>query len=123
NLATQMRETNEYLVRQRTNINAQVKTVVNQINSYVERIHDANTQIVKARASASQHEPNDLLDQRDQLLAELNELVGVTVFEQDGKFNLAVGNGQIVSGGESSDPSHPQQDAAYPPSGVGLSPR
>src|SRR5690606_37454109 len=84
NLTTQIRETNEYLVRQRTNINAQVKTVVNQINSYVERIHDANTQIVKARASASQHEPNDLLDQRDQLLAELNELVGVTVFEQDG---------------------------------------
>src|SRR5690606_29695293 len=114
NLATQMRETNEYLVRQRTNINAQVKTVVNQINSYVERIHDANTQIVKARASASQHEPNDLLDQRDQLLAELNELVGVTVFEQDGKFNLAVGNGQIVLGGDTVYPLHAQPAADDP---------
>jgi flagellar hook-associated protein 1 FlgK len=114
NLATQMRETNEYLVRQRTNINAQVKTVVNQINSYVERIHDANTQIVKARASASQHEPNDLLDQRDQLLAELNELVGVTVFEQDGKFNLAIGNGQIVLGGDTVYPLQAQPAADDP---------
>lgn len=99
NLATQMRETNAYLVQQRTNINTQVSTVVDQVNSYVERIHDANQQIVKARASATQHEPNDLLDQRDQLVKELNQLVGVTVFEQDGRFNLAIGNGQVVLGG------------------------
>ncbi len=100
NLATQIRETNSYLDRQRNNINAQVTTVVEQINSYVERINDANQQIVKARASASQHEPNDLLDQRDQLVKELQQLVGVTVFEQDGNFNLAIGNGNLVLGGD-----------------------
>lgn len=99
NLATQVREANAYLVRQRNNVNTQVTTVVDQINSYVERINDANQQIVKARASSSQHEPNDLLDQRDQLVKELNQLVGVTVFEQDGRFNLAVGNGQVILGG------------------------
>lgn len=101
NLATQVRETNAYIDRQRENINTQITTVVDQINSYVERIHDANQQIVKARASATQHDPNDLLDQRDQLVKELNQLVGVTVFEQDGRFNLAVGNGQVVLGGNS----------------------
>src|SRR5690606_34995948 len=108
NLATQMRETNQYLDRQRGNINTQISTVVHQINSYVERIHDANVQITKARASASQHEPNDLLDQRDQLVAELNELVGVSVNEQDGKFNLSIGNGQIVLGGDTVYPLHAQ---------------
>ena len=114
NLATQLRETNEYMVRQRNNVNVQVSTVVDQINSYVERIRDANTQIVEARASASQHEPNDLLDQRDQLVSELNELVGVTIFEQDGKVNLAIGNGQILLGGDTAYPLRAQPSADDP---------
>ncbi|MFT0851147.1 flagellar hook-associated protein FlgK [Achromobacter sp. F4_2707] len=100
NLATQVRETNAYLDQQRDNINTQITTVVEQVNSYVERISEANQQIVKARASANRHEPNDLLDQRDQLVRELNELVGVKVFDQgDGRVSLAVGNGQVVLGG------------------------
>lgn len=114
NLATQVRETNAYLDRQRANVNAQIGTVVDQVNSYVERIHDANQQIVKARASATQHEPNDLLDQRDQLVKELNELVGVTVFEQDGNFSLAVGNGHLVLGGSTIFPLKAQPSDADP---------
>lgn len=100
NLATQVRETNAYLDQQRGNINTQITTVVEQVNSYLDRISEANQQIVKARASANRHEPNDLLDQRDQLVRELNELVGVKVFDQgDGRVSLAVGNGQVVLGG------------------------
>lgn len=100
NLATQVRETNAYLDQQRDNINTQITTVVEQVNSYLERISEANQQIVKARASANRHEPNDLLDQRDQLVRELNELVGVKVFDQgDGRVSLAIGNGQVVLGG------------------------
>lgn len=108
NLTTQIRETNEFLSEQRNNINTQITTVVEQINSYVERIRDANNRIVEARASASQHEPNDLLDQRDQLLKELNELVGVTVFEQDGRFSLTIGNGRVVLGGDTVFPLRAQ---------------
>jgi len=114
NLATQIRENSAFLSRQHDNINAQVTTVVEQINSYVERIRDANTQIVEARASAMKHEPNDLLDQRDQLLKEMNGLVGVTVFEQDGRFNLAIGNGQIVLGGDTVFPLRAQPAADDP---------
>src|SRR5699024_7566112 len=40
----------------------------------------------------------DLLDQRDQLFAELNELVSVKASEQDGKYNLIMGNGQVLLG-------------------------
>src|SRR5690606_10679513 len=87
NLATQMRETNAFLRSQRNNVNVQVTTVVEQINSYLERIHDANVQITKARASATRHEPNDLLDQRDQLLSELNEQIGRDTSELQSREN------------------------------------
>src|SRR5690606_20395309 len=43
---------------------------------------------------------NELLDQRDQLVKELNELVSVKVYEQDGRVNLAIGNGQVVLSGD-----------------------
>lgn len=114
NLATQIRNTSSYIDQQRNNVNTQVTTVVSQINSYVERIQDMNTQIVKARASATQHAPNDLLDQRDLLVAELNELVDVQVFEQDGRFNLAIGNGQVVLGGDTMYPLRAQRSADDP---------
>lgn len=114
NLTTQIRNTSAYIDQQRNNVNTQLTTVVSQINSYVERIHDMNTQIVKARASATQHDPNDLLDQRDQLVAELNELVDVQVFEQDGRFNLAIGNGQVVLGGDTVYPLRAQRAADDP---------
>lgn len=114
NLATQIRETNNFLEQQRNNINTQITTVVDQINSYLNRINDANQQIMKARASASAHEPNDLLDQRDQLLNELNQLVGVRAFEQDGNLNLSIGNGQVVLSGSTVYPLQAQRSADDP---------
>lgn len=100
-LVTQMNDTNAFLNQQRENINIQITTTVEQINSMVERVRDLNTQIVNARASVASHEPNDLLDQREQLTRELNQLVGVNVIEQEGKVSLTVGNGQILLGGDS----------------------
>lgn len=99
NLVTQLKETDQFIQNQRTNLNTQLGTLTHQINSYVERIDELNVQITKARAAASQHEPNDLLDQRDQLLSELNELVGVRAFEQDGRLNLTLTGGQLLLSG------------------------
>lgn len=99
-LVSQLNDTNAFLNAQRENVNIQVTTVVTQINSMVERVRDLNTQIVNARSSVSSHEPNDLLDQRDQLVRELNQLVGVNVIEQDGRFNLTIGGGQVLLGGD-----------------------
>src|SRR5690606_23976033 len=82
------------------NINTQISTVVTQINSHVERIRDLNQQIVIAKASSSGQPPNDLLDQREQVLSELNQLAGVRVIEQDGSFNITIGNGQVLLGGD-----------------------
>ncbi|AEC19312.1 flagellar hook-associated protein FlgK [Pusillimonas sp. T7-7] len=113
-LVGQINDNNAFLDSQRGNINTQITTVVTQINSYAERIRDLNNQITTARATASQHEPNDLLDQRDQLVAELGQLVGVKVIEQDGNFNLTVGNGQILLGGDTVFPLHAQPSADDP---------
>lgn len=104
-LVTQFKEANRFIDNQRHDINTQLSTVVSQVNSYVSRIHDMNDQITKARASVGgAHVPNDLLDQRDQLVAELNQLVDVKVYEQDGNFNLALGSGQVLLGGPTQFP-------------------
>ncbi|MDS1141124.1 flagellar hook-associated protein FlgK [Pusillimonas sp. SM2304] len=113
-LVGQINDANAFLDGQRGNINTQITTVVTQINSYVERVRDLNAQITTARATASGHEPNDLLDQRDQLVSELSQLVGVNVVEQDGKFNLTMGNGQVLLGGDTVYPLHAQPSADDP---------
>ena len=103
-LVGQLNDTNAYLEEQRGNINTQISTVVRQVNSYVERIHDFNNQIVRAKASGSGAAPNDLLDQRDQAVAELNELVGVRVIEQGDRFGLSFGAGQVLLSGDTAYP-------------------
>ena len=73
------------------------------INSYASQIADINQRILLARAGSQTQEPNDLLDQRDQLIADLNKQVRVTTLVQsDGTFNVFFGNGQpLVVGTES----------------------
>ena len=99
-LVGQINDANAFLDSQRENINTQISTVVTQINSYVERVRDLNQQIVVAKASSSGQPPNDLLDQREQVLSELSQLAGVRVIEQDGSFNITIGNGQVLLGGD-----------------------
>jgi len=99
NLATQLKETDTFIENQRGNLNTQISTLTYQINSYVKRIHDLNEQITKAQAATPNHAPNDLLDQRDQLLMELNEFVEVKSFEQDGRLNLTLSSGQLLLSG------------------------
>src|SRR5690625_6055201 len=98
-MATQLKESVTFIENQRSNLNTQIGTLTHQINSDVERIHDLNGQITKAQAATPNHSPNDLLDQRDQLLMELNELVEVKSFEQDGRLNLTLSNGQLLLSG------------------------
>lgn len=113
-LVTQINEASQFLKDQQNNINTQITTVVTQVNSYVERIQDLNKQITVARATTANHEPNDLLDQRDQLAAELTQLVGVKITDQEGTFSVALNNGQVLLGGNVAYPLHAQPSAADP---------
>ncbi len=100
-LATQIRDANAFFDDQRANINTQVRTTVTQVNSTLDRIQDLNRQISVAKAVSPGQPPNDLLDQRDQLVAELGQLVDIKVFEQDDRVNITVANGQVLLGGDS----------------------
>lgn len=99
-LVAQLNDANAFIEAQRSNINTQISTTVAQINSYVERVRDLNQHITHARASASSHQPNDLLDQREQLVAELAQLVGVRAVKQGSQISLTVGNGQVLLAGD-----------------------
>lgn len=99
-LAAQVRDANAFLDSQRTNINTQVDTTVTQINNYLDRIQDLNRQITTAKATNPGQPPNDLLDQRDQLVSDLGQLVDVKAYEQDDRISLTIGNGQTVLGGD-----------------------
>lgn len=75
-------------------VNSQVTSMVNTINGYTQQIGEINDNILKSSALNGQP-ANDLLDKRDQLVADLNKLVKVDVSSNDdGTFNVFVGSGQ-----------------------------
>lgn len=89
------------LTEQNSYINQQLSSITNQVNTLATSVAGYNQAI--SEVSASGGSPNDLLDKRDEAVRELSELVGVTVVEQDGSYNLFIGNGQpLVMGGTAS---------------------
>jgi flagellar hook-associated protein 1 len=75
-------------------VNGQIISNVEQINSYAVQIAELNQQIVAAESAYGQP-PNDLYDQRDQLITDLNKLVKVTAMQDsNGSYNVFVGSGQ-----------------------------
>lgn len=74
-------------------INGQVQAAAVSLNSYATKIAELNAGIIKAQANGSA--ANDMLDQRDQLVTDLNGLVKVTVIkESNGSFSVYMGSGQ-----------------------------
>ncbi|MHC6226652.1 flagellar hook-associated protein FlgK [Pseudomonas sp. X10] len=89
-ISTQMSQQNE-------SINSQLDTLTGQVNKLTASIAEYNKQIVQL--SASGNTPNSLLDARNEAVRSLNELVGVTVQERDGNFDVYLGTGQsLVTG-------------------------
>ncbi len=82
-------------------VNSQLTTSVATINSYSQQIASLNGSILTAQSSNNQP-ANDLLDQRDQLVLDLNKLIKVTTTTNtDGTFNVYIGNGQqLVTGSQ-----------------------
>jgi len=75
-------------------VNSQVTSSVNVINSYAQQIAKLNDAISLAQG-ATGRPPNDLLDQRDQLVLDLNKEIKATVVKQsDGGYNIFIGSGQ-----------------------------
>ncbi|MEB5970911.1 flagellar hook-associated protein FlgK [Pantoea dispersa] len=96
-LVNQFQTTAQYLTSMQNSVNTDVKASVEQINTYSSQIADLNTQIAKLTTGGGSA-PNDLLDQRDQLVNNLNGLVGVNVSQQDGNYIVSMGNTTLVNG-------------------------
>jgi flagellar hook-associated protein 1 len=78
-----------------TDVNSRITADVQQINSIASAISTLNKQIVVGTAQDGNQPPNELMDQRDQLVSNLSQLVGVsTTTDPDGALNVFVGNGQ-----------------------------
>lgn len=101
-LVNQFKVTDTYLSNLDSSVNTSVTSTVDQINNYAKQIANVNQQIGKLKGAGAGSEPNDLLDQRDQLVSELNKLVGVTVNQQDGgSYNISIGSGVSLVQGSS----------------------
>jgi flagellar hook-associated protein 1 FlgK len=75
-------------------VNTQIASSVTLVNAYADRIAGLNDAIGKAQRATGQP-PNDLLDQRDQLVLDLNREIKATIVKQDdGAYNVFIGNGQ-----------------------------
>ena len=75
--AARFRATAGSLDSLRLGVQGEIRTAVDNINGLAARIARANEQISLEQSSG--HEPNDLLDHRDQLIRELDALVQTTV--------------------------------------------
>jgi flagellar hook-associated protein 1 FlgK len=96
-LANQFRAMDQYLTGLNANLNDQVSGTVDQINTYSQEIASLNKQVAMFSNAAGTQAPNDLLDQRDQLVSDLGKLVETKVVVQDGgQFNVFIGNGQTL---------------------------
>lgn len=72
---------------------ADMKTTVNEINDFAKQIADINQKIALTRGAG--HDPNDLLDTRDELIKQLNTKIQVsTVASDDGTLSVFMGGGQ-----------------------------
>ncbi len=80
-----------------TDVNARITSDVTQINSIASAITTLNKQIVVGTAQDGGQAPNELIDQRDQLVSNLSQLVGIsTTTDSNGALNVFIGNGQAL---------------------------
>ncbi|MCL2075721.1 MAG: flagellar hook-associated protein FlgK [Betaproteobacteria bacterium] len=94
-LATRFQTLENRMFQLYDEVNTQLESAVAEINAYSDRIAELNRQIVAQHGTG--HMPNDLLDKRDQLVLELNELVKVnTYLDDNGALNVFTGSGQSL---------------------------
>lgn len=101
-LANRFQSTSNSLNEISDSINTQLTSSVSLVNTYAKQIASMNNLIEEA-ISADGNTPNDLMDQRDQLVLELSKEIKTTVVTQgNGSYNIFVGNGlPLVVGADS----------------------
>lgn len=104
----------DHLAQMTRAVDSEITSTITGINAFAEQIASLNQRIIVAQAPTGQP-ANDMLDTRDQLVAELNKLVKTsTTINSDGSYNVFIGNGQqLVVGaqvmGMTTQPSNSDQ--------------
>lgn len=95
-LAARFQSLNQRFTDIGTTVSSQISNSITQVNSYAKQIAALNQNIVTLQSGGGQP-PNDLLDQRDQLVTQMNTEIKATVVKQsDGAYNVFIGNGQSM---------------------------
>ena len=100
-LATQLQGYDSRLQTLSSQVDQRVQSTTNDISQIAQSIAKLNGQIDLAYGSGQP--PNDLLDQRDQLVSQLSQDVNVSTSQQGNEINVYIGNGQpLVVGSNAS---------------------
>jgi flagellar hook-associated protein 1 FlgK len=97
-VSSRFQSLNQQLVSINEGVNSQITASIASVNGYAQQIAALNQSIMTVASNGQ--EPNDLLDQRDQLVTQLNREINATVVKQgDGSYFVSVGTGQLLVGG------------------------
>lgn len=92
-LATRFQNASGQIDQLQAGVASDVRNTVDTVNALASQVASLNQQIAAVQGNG--HAPNDLLDQRDRLVAEINDLVQVTAIPaDDGSLGLFIGGGQ-----------------------------
>lgn len=101
-MTAQFRSLDGYLNDMQQGINSQIGDQVFQLNNLSKQMASLNQQISLAKARTGEA-PNSLLDQRDQVVADMSKIADVELTVQDGgSYNITVGGGQTLVSGTNS---------------------
>lgn len=96
-LSQRFEDLGERLLELRGEVTTRLETITGEINSIAASIAKINNDILTLQGRAGGNPPNDLMDQRNTLIAKLAEKVAVTTVKQDdGALNIFIGNGQPI---------------------------
>ncbi len=97
-LAARFRDLDQQMSQMRSNINSSITTSITSINGFAQQIANLNQQIVTVEGGGAQQQAaNDLRDQRDALVASLNQEVRASVIKEDnGAYDIFIGTGQPI---------------------------
>jgi flagellar hook-associated protein 1 FlgK len=102
-LASTLTSIRSRVVQLKTDLTSEIQSQVTEVNSLLTRISDMHRQIISRQSGQA---PNDLLDQRDLLVSQLNEIVAVSTSDRsDGTVQIALaGTGILLVDGVTTAP-------------------
>ncbi len=96
-LAARFNDTQAQLDGMESELNQRLRNTVDEINGLTKSLAALNDKISLAQGQFSGQAPNDLLDQRDQLVEQLANRIGIsTTTQPDGSLNIFTANGQAL---------------------------